>query len=585
MLLIDAANVSGGGAILLAYLASQLLRRQVPFHVLKKGSVSLSVPALHYTDTNVGVLNRRAVLQACIRRVQPTTILCFGNFPPPFATSVRTITYVHNLHYLNGHDDRPFSLLDRINRDLRRAYLWANLRHSDVFVVQTPYVQRLFVETFGVAQQRVRVLPFYDEVRIKDVVDAHSAAPATGSARSFLYASGSEPHKNHVNLLRAWQLLHQQGISPPLYLTISSESPYTTPALLKRIETLKRAGVAITNVGHVPYDDLLRLTASCTACVFPSVNETIGLGLLDAYWLQKTILTSRRPYVADVVKPSAQFDPYDPADIADAVKQHLSGTLPEPELILLNQIDGFIELLTQPNPGAAVMSSTKANAIDFHNAIATEFGGKYEASAAFAERFRVWTALFSRYINPTDRVMDLGCGPGVFSNYLAETGCLVTGIDGSAEMIKLCNRKKTSGNPRYVVQSLPLPDSTGYLAQDVVLASSLLEYIDDVERVLQQIHALLKPNGLLIVSMPNRLSVYRRVERRLFALTGYPSYFAHIRYVPTEETFNRQLTELGFNRVETTYFSSYDPLSRLLKWALPKQYVNNLFVGVYRKTR
>lgn len=350
MLLIDAANVSGGGAILLQYLVSQLLRQQVPFHALKKEAVSLNIPAQHCTDTTVGLLNRRSVLRACIQRVQPTTILCFGNFPPPFATPVRTITYVHNLHYLNGHDDRLFSRRDKANRDLRRAYLRANLRHSDEFVVQTPYVQRLFVETFGVAQHRVHVLPFYDEERIKGVADMHQTTPATESAGAFLYASGSEPHKNHVNLLRAWQLLHQQGLSPPLYLTIPPESPYTTPVLLRQIEALKQAGTAVTNVGHLPYDDLLRLTASCTACVFPSVNETIGLGLLDAYWLQKTILTSRRPYVADVVKPSAQFDPYDPADIADAVKQHLSETLPEPELVISNQIDRFIELLRQSTP-------------------------------------------------------------------------------------------------------------------------------------------------------------------------------------------------------------------------------------------
>lgn len=229
------------------------------------------------------------------------------------------------------------------------------------------------------------------------------------------------------------------------------------------------------------------------------------------------------------------------------------------------------------------MSSTMTNAIDFHDAIATAFDGKYETSAAFGERFHVWTALFSRYINPTDRVMDLGCGSGVFSNYLAETGCLVTGIDGSAEMIKLCNQKKTSVSACYVVQSLPLPNPRDYAMQDVILASSLLEYIDDVERVVYQIHAVLKPNGLLIVSMPNRLSLYRRIERRLFGLTGYPRYFAHIHHVPTEEAFNQQLTKLGFDLLETTYFSSYDPLSRILKRALPKQYVNSLFVAVYRK--
>ena len=224
------------------------------------------------------------------------------------------------------------------------------------------------------------------------------------------------------------------------------------------------------------------------------------------------------------------------------------------------------------------------NAIDFHSTIATQFDSKYESSVAFGERFRVWIALFRRYVRPGDCVLDLGCGSGIFSQYLAGMGCFVTALDGSAEMIDLCNRKKPSAYVRYAVQSLPLSNPADYDNQDVVIASSLLEYIDDLEPMLQQIQAMLKPGGLLIVSMPNRFSLYRRTERILFGLTGHPRYFAHIRQVTDVTTFNRQLANLGFDTVETTYFSSYDPLSNLLKWILPKRYVNNLFVGVYRKT-
>ncbi|GAB3640781.1 methyltransferase domain-containing protein [Spirosoma arcticum] len=584
MLLIDAANVSGGGAVLLQCLTSQLLRRQVPFHVLKKSSVVLSVPVQNYTNVNINLLNRWATLGAFIRRVNPTTLLCFGNFPPPFKTHVRTITYVHNLHYLNGHDDRPFGLRDKVKRNLRRTYLRSNLGYSDVFVVQTPYVQQLFVETFGVAPSNVHVLPFYDEDRIRAVADAQ---PTDGAGKPwvFLYASGSEPHKNHINLLRAWQLLHQQGISPILYLTISPESPYTTPTLLRQIETLKQSGVRVENLGYVPYDDLLRLTASCTACMFPSVNETVGLGLLEAYWLGNAVLAGRRLFLTHVVKPSIQFDPYNPADIADAVKQYLEGMLPKPELILRNQIDEFIQLLHQPVPNVANVPSTGENAVDFYNAIATQFDSKYESSAAFVERFRIWTDLFNQYVKATDNVMDIGCGSGVFSNYLAQMGCSVIGVDGSAEMIKLCNQKKKLDKAHYVLQSLPIPNPEDYEAQDVIIASSLLEYIGDIGRMLQQIHAMLKPNGLLIVSMPNQLSLYRRIERRLFALTGHPRYFAYIRHVSTEINFNQQLTDLGFEVLETKHFSGYDPLSRILKRVLPLRYVNNLFVGVYRKRK
>lgn len=159
----------------------------------------------------------------------------------------------------------------------------------------------------------------------------------------------------------------------------------------------------------------------------------------------------------------------------------------------------------------------------------------------------------------------------------------MTGVDGSVAMIGLCDQNKAADEVCFVVQSLPLMNPTAYAGQDVIIASSLLEYVDDLALVLQQTQAMLNTNGLLIVSMPNRISLYRRVERLLFAITGYPRYFAHLRHVSTEIDFNRQLATLGFEVVETVFFSSYDPLSRWLKWILPPPYVNNLFVGVYRK--
>ncbi len=222
-------------------------------------------------------------------------------------------------------------------------------------------------------------------------------------------------------------------------------------------------------------------------------------------------------------------------------------------------------------------------AIDFHDQIAEKFDRNYELSEAFLERVQVWTTLFDRYVLPSASVMDFGCGTGIFSHYLAEKGCVVIGIDGSRAMIALCQQKKMSANVHYVQQVLPLPNEHDYAPSDAVIMSSLLEYMDDVPQMLRQVHGLLKPNGLLLVSMPNQLSIYRRIERWLFRLTGWPHYVAHCRNYSTKTAFARQLTDLGFDVLKTTYFSSHDPISRLLKPFLSKRYVNSLFVGVFQK--
>ncbi|WP_338875067.1 class I SAM-dependent methyltransferase [Spirosoma sp. SC4-14] len=229
------------------------------------------------------------------------------------------------------------------------------------------------------------------------------------------------------------------------------------------------------------------------------------------------------------------------------------------------------------------MNKATTNAIDFHTEIATEFDQRYAVSKAFSERFAVWTRLFERYISPTDNVLDIGCGSGIFSHYLARKGCSVTGIDGSPEMIRLATQKQPLTTARFEVQALPLTNTTGYAGQDVVIASSLFEYIANMPALLQQVRLVLKTNGLFIVSMPNQTSFYRHLERFMFRLTGFPRYFSYIHNVSTVTNFNQQLGALGFDLVETEYFAGHDPVSRVLKFALPKKYVNNLFVGVYRK--
>ena len=136
------------------------------------------------------------------------------------------------------------------------------------------------------------------------------------------------------------------------------------------------------------------------------------------------------------------------------------------------------------------------DAIDFHDRIAASFNDRYKSSKAFQERFHVWTTLFETYIKATDRVLDLGCGTGIFSNYLAKKGCIVTGIDGSAAMITICQQYKTVDSVRYFLNTLPLTDSTPYSEQDVVLMSSFLEYMAEPAHMLRQASILLRPNGL-----------------------------------------------------------------------------------------
>ena len=111
-----------------------------------------------------------------------------------------------------------------------------------------------------------------------------------------------------------------------------------------------------------------------------------------------------------------------------------------------------------------------------------------------------------------DRMLDLGCGEGrhAIAAYL-ETGAEVTGLDLSeddittarsrlaeAEAMGLSKRSGFCKFQRGNALSLPFNDNSF----DKLICSEVLEHIPDYQAVLREIDRVLKPDGLLAISVP-----------------------------------------------------------------------------------
>ena len=225
------------------------------------------------------------------------------------------------------------------------------------------------------------------------------------------------------------------------------------------------------------------------------------------------------------------------------------------------------------------------NAIDFHSETAVEFNEKYEISPQFQQRYEVWTTLLERYLKPEMKVLDAGCGSGIFSIYLALKKCIVVGVDGSEKMIELCKKHSQAKNLEISFQqsTLPFENIDDFSKQDVILCSSVLEYIVEYEIVIQQFKELLNPEGILVISMPNKDSWYRKIEKYIFKLTGKPPYYHFIQHIFTEKCFTKRLKHFGFELREITYYPNNTIFSRLLKLVgVKEKNANTMFVGVYK---
>jgi len=101
------------------------------------------------------------------------------------------------------------------------------------------------------------------------------------------------------------------------------------------------------------------------------------------------------------------------------------------------------------------------------------------------------------------RVLDVGCGGGFLSNYLAEKGHALTGIDaakGSLDVARAHDRTRSVTYDTGDARALPYDDGTF----DVVCAMDFLEHVEEPGRVVAEIARVLAPAGLFFFHTFNR---------------------------------------------------------------------------------
>ncbi|BAY21838.1 type 11 methyltransferase [Calothrix sp. NIES-2100] len=99
------------------------------------------------------------------------------------------------------------------------------------------------------------------------------------------------------------------------------------------------------------------------------------------------------------------------------------------------------------------------------------------------------------------RVLDIGCGNGSLSNFIAKNGYEVVGIEESESGVKFASH--TFPECRFIQGSIyNLPYSELGEKFDIVIASEVIEHLFYPREILRTAKKCLKPNGSLILTTP-----------------------------------------------------------------------------------
>ena len=97
-------------------------------------------------------------------------------------------------------------------------------------------------------------------------------------------------------------------------------------------------------------------------------------------------------------------------------------------------------------------------------------------------------------------VLDLGCGTGRHTVWLAQSGANVTAVDFSEQMLAQARAKPGVENVRFVIHDLHEPLSFAERSFDLVVSGLVLEHLRDLNPFFAEMHRVLKPGARAVAS-------------------------------------------------------------------------------------
>lgn len=162
---------------------------------------------------------------------------------------------------------------------------------------------------------------------------------------------------------------------------------------------------------------------------------------------------------------------------------------------------------------------------------------------------------------PGERILDLGCGDGVLTKNLVDSGCQMVGVDTSPDFIVAA---RGLGLDARLMDGQALTFNSEF---DAVFSNAALHWMKDLEAVIDGVFRALKPRGRFVAEMGGQGNIEKieKAIRRALRKRGLDKKVPEPNIYPSDGEYRELLEKRGFQVSHIQLFNRPTALPRDLK--------------------
>lgn len=226
-----------------------------------------------------------------------------------------------------------------------------------------------------------------------------------------------------------------------------------------------------------------------------------------------------------------------------------------------------------PRPGPGFEHEWQERFVEFANLRDDDAGIAGWSTTGLRARFRFFQGAWHAAA-PGALYLDIGCGAGTYSRWLAQQGLRVVGIDYSQPTLRKASERTETGVAYCAANAMMLPFATASV--DGAVCLGVLQAIRDSENLVNELARVIRHGGTLWIDALNYHGLASWWDRTRRKLKGKP---LHVRY-ESESTLTEILLSAGFSQLALTWLPLMPSRLQLIQPVLHSVLVRRLLTGV-----